>query len=240
MIQYFPVQDISKLPKNVKTRLAKLSLGAKGIMSRLVTSGYNQNPAVLAIDMKKRKIAGWTTFMDGEMVRRIHGDTQQLDVFTDPTYRGQGIAKTLVQKAAVEAKARGIKKFKIHPHDKASAGLYGSLGAKYAPLPPEENPVGLSKAEKEAKKRQHMRSQGARKPGTTVSPTHFPKKGTKAVARLPVTALTKKVRNPETGNDITVKTALGYPKLHPAHQAARSQLRKEIIQLRNETEKNND
>jgi hypothetical protein len=32
--------------------------------------------------------------------------------------------------------------------------------------------------------------------------------------------LSQTVKNPETGNDITVKTALGYPKNHPARKAA--------------------
>jgi ribosomal protein S18 acetylase RimI-like enzyme len=228
-IQYARVEDISKLSPAIKKRLAKLSHGKRGLMQQYVTDPNKATsvryPATLAIDMKAKNIVGWTVFMDGEFVRRLHGDTQKLDIFVDPKYRGRGVGKNLMHKTALMAKERGIKNFVVNPHDKASAGLYGSFGAKYSKNAASELPLGTPKADRE------KLAQNPRQRGVAVSPTHFGADHEKSTAHIPVTPLLKKIKNPETDNDILVKTALKYPKSHPAHQAALASL-KEWMSLR--------
>ncbi|MEY4333685.1 MAG: hypothetical protein RLZZ196_2428 [Bacteroidota bacterium] len=53
-------------------------------------------------------------------------------------------------------------------------------------------------------------------------PTQEPKQDTKMTNLLPKDILGRTVRNPETGKDIKVGSALKYDKTHPAHKAALS------------------
>lgn len=220
-IKYKEIKNIAKLSDASRSRLADLTHGDKGLMKLYVKNRHVDYPAVLAVDTAEKTIVGWTVFMDGEHLRRMHGDTQKLDIFVDDKYRGQGVGKTLMYKAAVMAKERGIKKFKINPHDKKSAGIYGSFGAKYVTTP---SRLGLSKSEREAEK--IKRAQSPMQPGVAVSPDHFTDDHEEATANLSVRDMLKKIKNPETGNDITVQSALKYDKTHPARQLAMKVLRK--------------
>jgi len=221
-IKYKEIKNIDKLSNASRARLADLTHGEKGLMKLYVQDRGTAYPAVLAVDTTKKKIVGWSVFMDGPALRYAFGDTQKLDIFVDPEYRGQKIGKSLMYKAAVMAKERGIKKFKVNPHDKRSAGIYGSFGATYDKLP---HMLGMSKADKEADKL--AREKTPRQVGVKVSPSHFTDDHEEAVAKISVKDLLKTVKNPETGNDITVKTALKYDKDHPAKKAALQMIKRQ-------------
>lgn len=184
-------------PKHIDI-LVKLSLGDDGVMKdMLLNNEFDEKNAdlIIAFDMDKKSIIAWGYGHEADWEE----GSMDIGIYVNPSYRGKGLGKALVKNLARIAKSKNYKELNVFPHDKPSAKLYASLGAK----------------------------EFSGKPVDPESPQYNDNWwGGSTDAKLDLKKLLNEpMVNPQTGNTIKIKTALSYDKSTPAYQTAMKTLK---------------
>jgi hypothetical protein len=140
---------------------------------------------------------------------------------------GKNISGTTVRDVLGDPKRSPADKKKMFNamYGKFDADVFKLVTTKIAELQGRAKADDMAKAKKVADKAAAAQAKAAAKTSKGV-------KKAKPVAKVikgKGSILNKKIRNPETNNDILVRTALGYDKTHPAFKAASKIIRSEAI-----------
>lgn len=236
---------LGKIKKKDIPTLKKLTMGHEGLMADYL-EGYpnfgegdpKDFPIAFAFDTRKKRIVGWTILnpMYGMNVPDPEIDPEKLSdkelesdkpyvkksdyiasIFIAPKYRRKGIGKDLLKKLSKKVGAKRLfvlpgesKKGSMtfytnvaggkikYPKRDDFGGFHELRGFDYAVIHPDTmKKIAVKKAKKKPTK----------------------KKTTKSI-------FTKRIKNPKTGRQILVKTALSYDKKHPAYKAAKKLINK--------------
>jgi nicotinamide mononucleotide adenylyltransferase len=200
--------------------------------------GYYMIAPEFQLDVDGQNISGTT-------VRNVLGDpnrspADKKQMFTSMYGKFDADVFNLVTSKIGEMKARGeadaaAKAKKLPDREAKTAALaqakLDAQAARDAWQLHSANPVGRKNIERAMRSAERspggQREFGKRKPAAPEKSTTPKQPEKKVSAGFDPQILNTTIRNPETDNDILVKTALGYDKTHPAYKAAAQKIRSE-------------